>query len=124
MLISHEKTYVPGALPAQLLPLSCLGVVLHADVVGVEFMSGDMGQELREVQPPQELNRVRVGAVAHAARGEAVVERQGEGQRQGENRAGVQVRTPASGGPHRAAAGPAEGSPDQEVLPLRVHVDG
>lgn len=109
--------------PAQLLSLACLGVVLHADVVGIEFMSGDVGEELREVQPPQELHRVRVGAVAHAAGGEPVVEREGEGQRQGENRPGVQVR-PSAGGSHRAAAAPADGSPDQEVLPLRVHVDG
>lgn len=115
------------ALPAQLLPLSGLSIVLHADVVGVEFMSRDVGEELREVQPPQELHRVRVGAVSHAAGGEAVVEREGEGQRQGEDRAGVEVGTDSSaagGSTQRAAPTPAEASRDQEVFPLRVHVDG
>ena len=54
-------------LPAQLFPLACLGVILHADVVGVEFMARDVCEQLREVQPPQELHRVRVAAVTHAA---------------------------------------------------------
>lgn len=67
--------------PAQLFSLACMGVVLHADVVGVEFVSRYVGEELREVQPPQELHWVGVGAVAHTAGGEPVVEREGEGQR-------------------------------------------
>lgn len=71
------------SLPAQLFSLACLGIVLHADVVGVQFVSRDVGEELWEVQPPQELHWMRVGAVTHAARGEPVVEREGEGQRQG-----------------------------------------
>lgn len=101
-------------LPAQLFPLACLGIVLHADMVGVEFMARDVGEELREVQPPQELHRVRVGAVTHAAGGEPVMKWEGEGERQGENRPGVEVRTagPAPGHSHGAAAAPAEGSPD------------
>lgn len=105
--------------PAQLFSLAGLGVVLHADVVGVEFMSGDVGEQLREVQPPQELHRVRVRAVPRAAGGEPVVEREVEGQRQGDRRPGVAAR-----GAHRAAASPAESSPDQQVFPVRVRVDG
>ena len=101
-------------LPAQLFPLACLGIVLHADVVGVEFMARDVGEELREVQPPQELHRVRVGAVTHAAGGEPVVKWEGEGQRQGENRPGGKMGTigPTAGDSHGATAAPAEGSPD------------
>lgn len=110
--------------PAQLFSLACLGVVLHPDVVGVEFVSRYVGEELREVQPPQELHWVSVGAIANAAGGEPVVEREGEGQRQGEDGPRVEV-SPAAGGSHRAATAPTQSAPpDQEVLPLRVHVDG
>lgn len=102
-------------LPAQLFSLAGLGVVFHADMVGVEFMTRDVGEELREVQPPQELHRLRMDTVTHTARGEAVVEWECEGQRQGKNRTRVEVRT--------ATGAPAEGSPDQKVFPLRVHVN-
>lgn len=111
-------------LPSQLLSLAGLGVVLHADVVGVELVAGDVCEELREVQPPQELHGVRVGALSgDPTGGQPVVEGQGEGQRQGEDRAGVQVSTGASSTPSSAPSA-TEHPPDQEVLPLRVHVNG
>lgn len=86
-------------------------------------MSRDVGEELREVQPPQELHWVRVGAVTHAARGKPMVEREGERQWEGENRPRVKVSSTTRGS-HRTATAPTESSPDQKVLPLRVHVDG
>lgn len=77
MAEKHKKSNLPVSMfysvPAQLFSLACLGVILHADVVGVEFMSRDVGEELREVQPPQELHWVGVGAVTHTAGGEPVV---------------------------------------------------
>ncbi|TNN60640.1 hypothetical protein EYF80_029113 [Liparis tanakae] len=95
-----------------LFSLAGLGVVLHAHVVGVEFMSRDVGEQLRKVQPPQELHRVRVRAVPRGAAGrEPLVEREVEGQRQGDPRPGV-----AAGRAHRAAASPAESSRDQQVF--------
>lgn len=116
-------TNLPEAPPAQLLPLPCLRVVLHADVVGVEFMTRDVGEKLREVQPPQKLHGVGVAPIDSTAGAEPVVEREGKGQRQGKNRSGVEVGTSSSaaGGSHRATT-PAETSPDQKVFPLRVHV--
>lgn len=85
------------SVPAQLFSLACLGIVLHADMVGVEFMPRDVREELREVQPPQELHWVRVGTITPTAGGEPVVEREGEGQRQRDNRPGVQVNPTAGG---------------------------
>lgn len=85
------------SIPSQLLSLARLGIVFHADVVSVEFMARDVREELREVQPPQELHWVRVGAVTPAARGQPVVEGEGEGQRQRENRPRVQVSSAAGG---------------------------
>lgn len=90
-------------------------------MVSVEFVSRDVGEQLREVQPPQELHRVGVRAVAPGA--QPVVEREGEGQRQGDHGPRVQVSS-AAGGPHRAAAPPARSPSGQRVLPLRLHVDG
>lgn len=51
---------------AQVLALAGVGVVLHAHVVGVELVPGDVGQQLGEVQPPQELHGVlRVRVASH-----------------------------------------------------------
>lgn len=71
--------YFPKALPAQLLSLACLGIIFHADVVGVELVARDVGEEFREVQPPQELHRVRVATITYTARGEPVMKREGKG---------------------------------------------
>lgn len=87
-------------------------------------MAWDVGEELREVQPPEELHRVGVGALGPASWDEPLVEREGEGQLQGEDRARVQVRSAdrTPGDAHGAAASPAHNPSQQEVLPLRVHV--
>lgn len=44
--------------PPQVLSLARLGVILHTDMVGVQLVSGYVGQQLCEVQPPQELHWV------------------------------------------------------------------
>lgn len=40
---------------AQILALAHLGIVFHPHVESVQLMPGDVGEELREVHPPQEL---------------------------------------------------------------------
>ena len=48
---------------AQVLALAHLGIVFHPHVESVQLMPGDVSEELREVQPPQELyGRVKVAA--------------------------------------------------------------
>lgn len=48
---------------AQILALAHLGIVFHPHVESVQLMSGDVSEELGEVQPPQELYRsVKVAA--------------------------------------------------------------
>lgn len=108
-----------GFVPAQVFSLACLGIVLHADVVGVDFVTRHVRKELREVQPSQELHRVRGVALASSAGREPLVERQGEGQREREDRAVVEVRA-AVGGSRRAA--PTQSSPAEKAFPLRVYV--
>lgn len=48
---------------AQILALAHLGIVLHPHVESVQFVPGDVSEELGEVQPPQELDgRIKVAA--------------------------------------------------------------
>lgn len=44
--------------PPQVLSLACLGIILHTYVVGVQLVPGNVGQQLCEVQPSQELHWV------------------------------------------------------------------
>lgn len=41
----------------QILALAYLGIVFHPHVESVQLVPGDVSEELREVQPPQELHR-------------------------------------------------------------------
>lgn len=48
---------------AQILALAHLGIVFHPHVESVQFMPGDVSEQLGEVQPPQELHgRIEVAA--------------------------------------------------------------
>lgn len=45
----------------EILSLPGLGVVLHSHMIGVELVSWNVHEQLRKIQPPQELHRVISG---------------------------------------------------------------